>query len=271
MVAVASHYDLKSHIQRSTRPDRVRTVNDAHNDAKRSLIREYVPRGSSVLDLACGRGGDVWKYSEADVGRYVGVDVSGSALEEHAIRSTRAGFAATLMKGDIASRTLAQRLSPIGPFDAVSCQFALHYAFYSETAVRQVASTVAAVTSPRGIFFGITCDEDTVFRVHDESFRVEPIGVNDEGMTSYNFTFGPYVTDCPEYVVRKDLLIDAFEREGFRPLRLQPLRTYMNERRVPHGDHPLTRIYTVFAFERARDASNGSIIALPENGSYSLF
>jgi SAM-dependent methyltransferase len=50
----------------------------------------------------------------------------------------------------------ASRLFPshAGPFDVVSCQFALHYAFASEAAARCLLHNVVARLRPGGVFCG---------------------------------------------------------------------------------------------------------------------
>lgn len=49
---------------------------------KRALIEAYAPPGGRLLDLGCGRGGDIDKWWRAGVKEVVGVDLSDKELEE---------------------------------------------------------------------------------------------------------------------------------------------------------------------------------------------
>lgn len=68
-----------------------------HNSIKRELINAFSGGpGSSLLDLACGRGGDVWKWMDAGLRYVLGVDLSPGEVAEAArrfeeARSKRAG------------------------------------------------------------------------------------------------------------------------------------------------------------------------------------
>ncbi|KAL6976203.1 mRNA (guanine-N(7))-methyltransferase, partial [Sarracenia purpurea var. burkii] len=49
---------------------------------KSVLIQLYARRGDAVLDLACGKGGDLIKWDKAKIGYYVGIDIAeGSDIE----------------------------------------------------------------------------------------------------------------------------------------------------------------------------------------------
>jgi len=53
-----------------------------HNDVKRELIKAYAGGASRLLDLACGRGGDMKKWADAQIAEVVGVDLSPKEIEE---------------------------------------------------------------------------------------------------------------------------------------------------------------------------------------------
>lgn len=58
---------------------------------KKSLIQQLVPTGAVVCDLYCGRGVDTENWAAAQVGKYVGVDLSSSALEKQKNSGRRMG------------------------------------------------------------------------------------------------------------------------------------------------------------------------------------
>ncbi|KAI5083430.1 hypothetical protein GOP47_0003173 [Adiantum capillus-veneris] len=53
-----------------------------HNWIKEVLIRMYAQKGNVVLDMACGKGGDLAKWYKAEVRLYVGVDIVESSLQQ---------------------------------------------------------------------------------------------------------------------------------------------------------------------------------------------
>jgi len=134
-----------------------------HNFIKGNLINvycndKYYKRKINVLDLACGRGGDINKFFKANVNFYLGVDIDKSGLEspiDGAIRRYQemketkknapemvfihANAGALLAAGDqeralsgitSQNKVLLNKHFIAGKdprFDVISCQFAVHY------------------------------------------------------------------------------------------------------------------------------------------------
>jgi SAM-dependent methyltransferase len=51
-----------------------------HNWIKTSMISSYCKEGNTVLDVGCGRGGDLMKFICANISEYVGLDISNNDL-----------------------------------------------------------------------------------------------------------------------------------------------------------------------------------------------
>src|SRR5690606_1257007 len=51
-----------------------------NNWVKTNMITTYCKPGVNVLDIGCGRGGDIHKFINAKVGSYVGVDIDYNGL-----------------------------------------------------------------------------------------------------------------------------------------------------------------------------------------------
>jgi mRNA (guanine-N7-)-methyltransferase len=118
-----------------------------NNYVKAYLIQTYMRPGAQVLDLACGKGGDLQKYKINKAGSYFGVDAVPQRIEEaiERHRGLRCMFAAAFEIGDF-SRPLYLQSS----YDFVSCQFALHYAWESEASAMQLLRNAVDVLSPGG-------------------------------------------------------------------------------------------------------------------------
>ncbi|GAU31927.1 hypothetical protein TSUD_271120 [Trifolium subterraneum] len=78
---VADHYSARSNQtleEREASP--IIHLKKLNNWIKSVLIQLYARRGDAVLDLACGKGGDLIKWDKAKIGYYVGIDIAeGSA------------------------------------------------------------------------------------------------------------------------------------------------------------------------------------------------
>jgi len=53
-----------------------------HNAIKRALIDTFASGAPRLLDLACGRGGDIHKWHAAGVAYALGIDLSPGEIEE---------------------------------------------------------------------------------------------------------------------------------------------------------------------------------------------
>ena len=54
----------------------------AASTSRRRYRRRFASGAGSLLDLACGRGGDIWKWLDAGIARVKGVDLSPGEIEE---------------------------------------------------------------------------------------------------------------------------------------------------------------------------------------------
>ena len=130
-----------------------------HNAIKRALITRFAGGAERLLDLACGRGGDIHKWFDAGVAYVLGVDLSPGEIEEAKRRyaeaaAKRGGGGGTVAEFRVCDTLGAAPFAAPPPFDAVSCMFAAHYFFVSEAAASTFLANVAANLKPGGLFFG---------------------------------------------------------------------------------------------------------------------
>ncbi|OIT23396.1 mrna cap guanine-n7 methyltransferase 1, partial [Nicotiana attenuata] len=78
---LADHYSARINQaleERETSPiTHLRKLNNWINNV---LIQLYVKRGDAILDLPCGKGGDLIKWDKAKIGYYVGIDIADSRV-----------------------------------------------------------------------------------------------------------------------------------------------------------------------------------------------
>lgn len=195
----------------------------------------------SVLDLACGRGGDLkkWALQGADV--YVGVDISSQSVAECQNRvdelsqkkgKPRVGVVLTrsMLDSDlphVIERALRHTSHGGGEpplFDIISIQFACHYAMRSETELKKLMKNVDKLLVEGGQLI-ITSTDARCLRHHISSsgqgefgnalyhikFAPEALSSSVDPLDSlglrYTFTLSSAVEACDEYVVHMPSLI----------------------------------------------------------------
>lgn len=140
-----------------------------NNCIKYILILKYATRDGNVLDLGCGKGGDLQKWDMAQTSSYVGIDLSDQSIKEaiHRYRRSRCHFKAVFATGDAFKTTVPEILAPFKTevnleFDTVSMQFCLHYAFVNEESARRVLENVSRSLKVGGMFVGTIPSSDFI-------------------------------------------------------------------------------------------------------------
>ena len=146
-----------------------------NNWVKASMINKYcheLGNHLSVLELCCGKGGDLDKYFMNKIKLFVGADISRELLENAISRlekirnekyrdtfQTKCIF----IKEDLSSpeNKFLEKIDKKYKFDLVSCQFALHYHFESEQRLNAFLINVSSKLCEGGYFIG-TIIEDNV-------------------------------------------------------------------------------------------------------------
>lgn len=108
---VADHYSRRTNQtleEREASP--IIHLKKLNNWIKSVLVQLYARRGDVVLDLACGKGGDLIKWDKAKIGYYVGIDIAEGSIEDcrtryngdadHHQRRKKFSFPARLICGD---------------------------------------------------------------------------------------------------------------------------------------------------------------------------
>lgn len=201
---IAEHYNAVPERGREWRQaeSKISGLRSLNNWIKSTLIQKFsrpeIPiRDLKVLDMACGKGGDLGKWEKAPQVPvlYVGCDIASVSIEQaqqrysENLRRGRGRFSrgppmeAHFFVQDTFGRSLAE--IPIirqvgfnpnagpgvnviqpgmmsGGFDVVSMMFALHYSFESEDLARGMLRNVAGALKKGGRFFGVMPNSDVI-------------------------------------------------------------------------------------------------------------
>ncbi|QPG73675.1 hypothetical protein FOA43_000988 [Brettanomyces nanus] len=140
-----------------------------NNCIKYILISKYATRGGNVLDLGCGKGGDLAKWGLTQISSYVGIDISDQSIKEaiHRYRKSRCQFHAIFATGDAFNTQVPEIVAPFKnevnlQFDTVSMQFCLHYAFANEETARRMLENVSRSLKLGGMFIGTIPSSDFI-------------------------------------------------------------------------------------------------------------
>lgn len=219
---VAAHYnERKNEGRQGRKQSRIYHLRQFNNWLKSVLINLHTRPGYAVLDLCCGKGGDLQKWVAASCTTYFACDVAEVSVKVAMERYNglkEAPFRPMLYVCDCFSVRLADVLPSEAAFDVVSCQFAIHYAFESEDRVRMLLRNVTDRLRDGGFFIGTTVDANVLVRklravdANEVSSSIYNVKLDDRFSSKrftkgspfgirYFFTLDQNVEDCPEYLV----------------------------------------------------------------------
>ena len=258
----------------------MKSMRDFHSFVKQELFRQYTLPTQSLLDISVGKGGDINRWQQAQLGLCVGIDINLDNLdnmEDGAANrilnlsdqsnianntllicadSSRSYFTGDAGLDDLQKTYLeivfGNTLNPslsnskllkfknlgnasIQGFDAVSCQFTLHYFFENRDKLETMLSNVSGSLKENGYFFG-TCFDGVMINdfmnEHKGSFISKG---HDEAHVNYKITreykeiqilpntedclgkaisvyFGSIGSTVKEYLVSFDYLVEVAKK-----------------------------------------------------------
>ena len=171
-------------------------VYDFHNRIKEGLYKENIKKGDTLLELAVGRAGDMNKWKRVAPSKVVGVDISlsnivsptqGSAIRyindkkknprdnlppclfvegdmtKYPLFEQEDKYMSLLTGKETGSTEYLKHFEGLNSFDAISCQFALHYACESEKVFVEFAKNLEKYG--KDIFFGTCSDGMSIYKL----------------------------------------------------------------------------------------------------------
>jgi ribA/ribD-fused uncharacterized protein len=169
-------------------------VYDFHNRIKDDMYKHNVKKDDTLLELAVGRGGDLNKWKRVRPSKVVGIDISlanitsptqGSAvryimdkrknphdylppclflqgdMSVYPLLEQEDKYMNILTGKESASTEYLSNFENLTKFDAISCQFALHYACETEEVFRAFAKNLQKYG--KDVFFGTCSDGQSIY------------------------------------------------------------------------------------------------------------
>ncbi|KAL1755332.1 mRNA capping enzyme-domain-containing protein [Schizophyllum commune] len=203
-----------------------------------------------VLDLGCGKGGDINKWQKANARHYVGADIAAVSVQqgEQRYKSLRGARPEALFLAlDCFTEPIGRALPPDvlrTPFDVVSMQFCMHYAFETEAKARCMLDNVSRYLRQGGIFIGTIPNADFLLShlddvdedEHDLSWGNSVYNVKFDERTHdsnfghrYWFYLQDAVDNVPEYLVHWDPFVKLAAEYGLLPIYKEPFGEVFQE------------------------------------------
>lgn len=187
---VRSHYNERPDVgveKRKQSP--IFKLRSFNNFIKSVLIQTHGAYRAVVLDIGCGKGGDLLKWAKNRCTGWIGIDIADVSVEQAKSRyeqMNRKSFWADFCVGDAFSERVEDIVHPDAfPVDVVSIQFSLHYAFKAEETIRTLLDNVSRALKPGGKFLGTIPNADFLM----EHVWSTPEGVKSWGNSLYRIQF----------------------------------------------------------------------------------
>lgn len=221
---------------------RIVYMRNFHNWIKSMQINEYIVKIKDskrhnvpirVLDMCCGKGGDLLKWRKAGISHLICSDIAAVSLDQCKSRyeiNKRNGssYSIELIHADCTKVRLREKYAdPSIKLDLVSCQFAFHYSFESLPQAECMIRNAAECLNPGGYFIGTIPDANELMSRRNKAgmnkFGNDVYKVSFECDTDrpplfgarYNFHLDG-VVHCPEFLVHFPTLTELAKKYGLK-------------------------------------------------------
>jgi SAM-dependent methyltransferase len=246
-------------------------------------------KGSTwLIDLAAGRGQDMFRVSNANINNALFIDNDAQALSELVSRkhdfqrgikrlNTRIFTKLINLKDDYKKNidAIKQIGVPIGGVDVIMCNFAIHYLIPTPASIRNLIYLIKSLLKPGGHFFFTSFDGQSVFnklidgdwnaregevlqysiKKKYKSNTIMPTGQQVDVLLP--FSRGEYYT---EYLVNYEYLIKQFNINGFTTEKtgnfkqfLKEFKDQKNYKNLNANDIEFIKLYAYAIFRKKQD------------------
>jgi ubiquinone/menaquinone biosynthesis C-methylase UbiE len=202
-----------------------------YNNSVKTDLYKFVRGSNSILEIAGGRGGDLWKIAQNGFSNATLLDSDINALFIDS-DCAKVRYQKVKQKNNSFHLNLVHQsmLEPInlGKFDVVSCQFAIHYAFNSLNNVDALLNNFAGSCKKNGYLILTFMDGEKIFeRLKIGEFKLEKDGhtciritknYNRDKLVNVNQSINVFIDsigDNKEYLVNYLFLKKELKKKGF--------------------------------------------------------
>lgn len=148
-----------------------------HNNVKRQLYDKYTKNINKLLDLACGKGGDLDKWVSNNIKTVIGYDINEKSIIEAKRRITE--YPNKNLNINVDVRDLSRNvIDGDKDCDVITSMFAFHYFFESKDTFNTIMSSIDNNLKIGGYFMGTMFDGDLISNLVKDSEKFELIDDN---------------------------------------------------------------------------------------------
>lgn len=223
-----------------------------HNDIKRQYINKYiVKRDSSLLDLACGKGGDLNKWiSNKNIAKVNGYDIN-----EKSIIEAKRRLATMKVKRPIITFNV-QNLATIplnceDKYDYITSFFAFHYFFHSQKTLNTILKSIDSCSKKDTVLVLALFNGDKIIDVKDKNYSITKLDIDKKG--NYGHRVSVYIagsvlnTPTIEYIVKPNFLIKKMKTINFE---LIEQKDFDINSKLSQAERYLSSLNTIFVFQK---------------------
>ena len=224
-----------------------------HNLIKRKVIETYC-KEKTVLDLGCGRGGDLSKYEHQNIKHLYGVEPNKDNATEFIDRLKGYGFKdrVTLIQTKAQDTSTIVNEVGIEGVDIVSSFFSLSFFFSDEKDLDQLVQTISQNLKEDGVFIGTTIDGEMTKKVVSAEkdntilFKGGFLRLNKDNSVVINIKDG-IVGEQIESLVDFKLLNWKLEQVG---IFLKSSHFFEPDKNLTENENKLNSLYRTFVFQK---------------------
>lgn len=238
------------------------TMNQYHNKIKKIYIDSNT--GKFLLDLACGRGGDLRKWKENKNVKYVlGYDINPESIKEAKSRLKSLNFPKSkkvvFKELDLSANILNCKTK----FDTITSFFAFHYFFKNKTALKSITTSINNCSKQGTKLILALFDGDSINALADETIyknwsitkQAKKSGIFGNEILVY---LKKTILDTPEieYIVPSKVLIEEMKKINFELIESKPFAEVLSNVRLTVEERKFSELNRIYVFEKKIISSN---------------
>lgn len=196
-----------------------------HNWIKRYLLEKYCSKSGNLLDLACGKGGDIFKWVDNNI-RYVeGYDINEKSIEEAQRRYSKVVSKPTSKNFDYhfeVKDLSSEIVSRTEKFDLITCFFAMHYFYKNEDILENFIENLKNVKENSYIIMTTLSAEklkEIDYTLNTENLKINKVNIDENKKLGNSIKV--YIKDSvlneetEEYIVDYKYTVELMESKGY--------------------------------------------------------